>query len=253
MIIIKSRREIEKMRVSGRLTAELMELLRGMIKPGLRIIELDLAAEDFCRGHGVRAAFKGYKGYPAHICVSINEVVVHGIPGNRVLSEGDIAGIDVGVEYEGYYGDMARTFNVGRVNGEKEKLIEATCEALTDAVSMTRPGNRLSDISGAIERRVKRDGFSVVRDFVGHGIGALLHEDPQIPNFVTSHSGPLLKEGMTFAIEVMANTGTHEIEVLSDGWTAVTKDGKPSAHFEDTVAITENGAEILTCLKEKRR
>ncbi len=252
MIIIKSDKEIEKMRRSGRITAELMESLSRMIKPGVRINELEEAATELFHKYRVRSAFKGYNGYPANICVSINEEVVHGIPGNRVLSDGDIVSLDVGIEYEGYLGDMARTFKVGKVNGKTEMLVDTTRLALEDGVNMARQGNRVSDISGAVERRVESNGFSVVRDFVGHGIGSSLHEDPQIPNFTSSNPGPVLKAGMTFAIEVMANMGSYEINILSDGWTVVTRDGKPSAHFEDTVVVTVNGPEILTCLKRKK-
>lgn len=253
MIIIKSPREIEKMRASGMIVAEIMEELQKMIAPGVTTAELDRAAARLIQENGARSAFMGYRGYPAHICVSVNEEVVHGIPGDRALAEGDVVSLDVGVEREGYYGDMARTVLVGSANGAKAQLVEVTRRALDDAVDMARAGNRLFDISHAIEHRAVSDGFSVVRDYVGHGIGTRLHEDPQIPNFGTPHTGPRLKCGMTLAVEAMVNTGTHAVKVLQDGWTVVTRDRKASAHFEDTIAITEEGPEILTCPRRKRQ
>jgi methionyl aminopeptidase len=251
MIIIKSAKEIEKMRVSSRITAEIMDVLEAMIAPGVATGDLDGAAAELMKRSGVRSAFKGYRGYPAHICVSVNEEVVHGIPGGRVLAHGDVVSIDVGVEHDGYYGDMARTVEVGEVNGRTARLVEVTRLALRDAVALARREGRLYDISHAIESRAVANGFSVVRDYVGHGIGSRLHEDPQIPNFGTPHTGPRLKPGMTFAVEAMVNMGTAAVRVLSDGWTVVTEDRKASAHFEDTIVITENGPEVLTCLKRK--
>ncbi|MCX6354605.1 MAG: type I methionyl aminopeptidase [Candidatus Aureabacteria bacterium] len=253
MIIIKSTREIEKMRVSCGITAEIMENLGRMVEPGVATGDLEREAARFIQEMGVHSAFKGYRGYPAHICVSVNEEVVHGIPGERVLAAGDIVSIDVGIEVDGYYGDMARTFLVGKVNGEKARLVEVTRLALEDAVEKTREGNRLFDVSHAFESRVVSQGFSVVRDYVGHGIGMKLHEDPQIPNFGTPHTGPRLKPGMTFALEAMVNSGTEAVKVLPDGWTVVTRDKKASAHFEDTVAITGEGPEILTCPRKKKQ
>lgn len=253
MIIIKSKNEIEKMRLCGRITAEIVDDLEKMIEPGVRTEELDRRAVEIITGYGVRSAFKGYNGYPANICVSVNEEVVHGIPGGRSLKDGDIVSIDAGVEYDGYYGDMARTFTVGKVNNGTALLVEVSRQALEEAVSMARAGGRLFDVSHAIERRAASGGFSVVRNYVGHGIGSRLHEDPQIPNFGKPHTGPMLKVGMTLAIEAMVNMGSHAVGLLADGWTAVTKDGKASAHFEDTVAIMEDGPEVLTCLKKKKR
>ncbi len=251
MIIIKSAKEIEKMRVSSRITAEVMSVLEGMIKPGMETAELDRVAARLIKKRGARSAFKGYRGYPAHICVSVNEEVVHGIPGDRVLRSGDIVSIDVGVEHDDYCGDMARTFMVGEVNGTKARLIEATRLAVEDAIAVARPDGRLFDLSHAIERRAVSDGFSVVRDYVGHGIGSKLHEDPQIPNFGKPHTGPKIKPGMTFAVEAMINEGTYAVRVLPDGWTVVTQDRKASAHFEDTIVVTGEGPEVLTCPKKR--
>lgn len=251
MIIIKSAREIEKMRVSSRIAAEVMNVLGAMIGPGVETLDLDRAAVRLIQKRGARSAFKGYRGYPAHVCVSVNEEVVHGIPGDRVLRPGDIVSIDVGIEHDGYCGDMARTFTVGGVSGARMRLIEATRLAVEDAIEMARPDGRLFDISHAIERRAASSGFSVVRDYVGHGIGARLHEDPQIPNFGKPHTGPRLKPGMTFAVEAMVNEGTYAVRVLQDGWTVVTQDGRASAHFEDTIAITGDGPEVLTCPKKR--
>lgn len=253
MIIIKSPAEIEKMRVAGAMTAELMALMEGMIRPGVTTGELDRAAAAFIAGRGARSAFKGYRGYPASICVSVNEEVVHGIPGRRGLAAGDIVSLDVGVEHGGYHGDMARTFAVGGVSEEKARLIEAARRAVEDAVALAVAGGWLFDLSHAIESRASSGGFAVVRDYVGHGIGARLHEDPQIPNYGKPRTGPRLKPGMTLAVEAMVNAGTHAVRVLSDGWTVVTQDRRASAHWEDTIALSENGPEVLTCLKEKKR
>lgn len=251
MIVIKSAKEIEKMRVSSRIAAEVMGVLSAMVEPGIETAELDRAAARFIQKRGARSAFRGYRGYPAHICVSVNDEVVHGIPGDRVLRDGDIVSIDVGVQHDGYYGDMARTFMVGEVSGTKARLVEATRLAVEDAVAMARLGGRLFDISHAIERRAVENGFAVVRDYVGHGIGSKLHEDPQIPNFGKPHTGPRLKPGMTFAVEAMVNEGTYAVKVLPDGWTVVTQDKKASAHFEDTIVVTGDGPEVLTCPKKK--
>lgn len=252
MIIIKSPGELEKMRVSSGITAALMAAVERMIEPGVTTGELDAAAARFIRERGARPAFKGYRGYPANICVSVNEEVVHGIPGRRALAPGDIVSIDVGVEHGGYFGDMARTFAVGAVDSEKVRLMEAARCAVADAVRLAVAGGWLFDLSHAIERRAEEGGFSVVRDYVGHGIGARLHEDPQIPNYGKPRTGPRLKAGMTFAVEAMINAGTHAVRTLSDGWTVVTQDRKVSAHCEDTIAITENGPEVLTCPSGKR-
>lgn len=234
------------MRAAGRILAGIMSELQVLIKPGVATQELDRAAVIAMERAGVRSAFKGYRGYPAHICVSVNEEVVHGIPGRRKLLEGDIVGIDIGIETNAVFADMAKTFAVGKISAEKRKLLDVTEASLVEAIRYMRVGNRLSDISNAVQIYCESHGFSVVRDFVGHGIGRELHEEPQIPNYGSPGSGPLLKEGMVFAIEPMVNSGTWDVEVLKDGWTAVTKDGLPSAHFEHTVAIVDGAPLVLT-------
>jgi methionyl aminopeptidase len=248
MIIIKSPREIEQLKRSNAIVAEVFGKLKGMIVPGVTTRELDQIAEDYIRLKGARPAFKGYRGFPASLCTSINEEVVHGIPGQRRLKEGDIIGLDVGVNYQGYFGDAAITFPVGEVDVEAKRLLEVTEKALYIGIEKAKVGNRLFDISYAIQKWVESHGFSVVRDFVGHGIGRELHEDPQVPNFGAPHQGPRLEKGMVFSLEPMVNEGAYEVRVLSDGWTVVTADGKRSAHFEHTIALTENGAEILSIL-----
>jgi methionyl aminopeptidase len=248
MVIIKSPREIEQLKRSNAMVAEVFEKLRGMIVPGITTRELDQVAEEFILLKGARPAFKGYRGFPATLCISINDEVVHGIPGQRRLKEGDIVSLDVGVNYIGYFGDAAITLPVGEVDPEAKRLLEVTKKALYIGIEKAKAGNRLFDISYAIQNWVESHGFSVVRDFVGHGIGRELHEEPQIPNFGTPHQGPRLEKGMVFALEPMVNEGTHEVRVLSDGWTVVTADGKRSAHFEHTIAITDDGAEILSVL-----
>jgi methionyl aminopeptidase len=248
MVIIKSQREIEQLKRSNMVVAEVFEKLKGMIKPGIVTKELDQVAEDYILLKGARPAFKGYRGYPATLCISINDEVVHGIPGQRRLKEGDIVSLDAGVNYLGYFGDAAMTFPVGEVDPEAKRLLEVTEKALYIGIEKAKVGNRLFDISYAIQTWVESHGFSVVRDFVGHGIGRELHEEPQIPNFGMPHQGPRLGRGMVFALEPMVNEGTYEVRVLSDGWTVVTADGKRSAHFEHTIAITDGGAEILSVL-----
>ena len=248
MIIIKSAREIEQLKRSNAIVAEVFGKLKRMIVPGVTTRELDEIAEDYIRLKGARPAFKGYRGFPASVCTSINEEVVHGIPGQRRLKEGDIIGLDVGVNYLGYFGDAAITLPVGEVDAEAKRLVEVTEKALYIGIEKAKVGNRLFDISYAIQRWVESHGFSVVRDFVGHGIGRELHEDPQVPNFGMPHQGPRLEKGMVFSLEPMVNEGAYEVKVLSDGWTVVTADGKRSAHFEHTIAITEDGAEILSIL-----
>jgi len=252
MIVIKSPREIEQLKRSNAIVAEVFGKLKWMIVPGVSTRELDEVAEDFIRLKGARPAFKGYRGFPASLCTSINEEVVHGIPGQRRLKGGDIIGLDVGVDYQGYFGDAAMTFPVGEVDAEAKRLLEVTEKALYIGIEKAKVGNRLFDISYAIQKWVESHGFSVVRDFVGHGIGKELHEDPQVPNFGTPHQGPRLEKGMVFSLEPMVNEGTYEVRVLSDGWTVVTADGKRSAHFEHTIAITEDGAEILSILAENK-
>jgi methionyl aminopeptidase len=246
MIIIKSLREIEQLKRSNAIVAEVFNKLKGMIAPGVTTIELDQVAEEYILSKKGRPAFKGYRGFPATLCVSINEEVVHGIPSQRRLKEGDIISIDVGVNFLGYFGDAAITFPVGEVDPEAKRLLEVTEKALTIGIEKAKIGNRLFDISYAIQSWVESHGFSVVRDFVGHGIGKDLHEEPQIPNFGAPHQGPRLEKGMVFALEPMVNEGSYEVRVLSDGWTVVTVDGKRSAHFEHTIVITDGGAEILS-------
>jgi len=248
MIIVKSPREIEQLKRSNAIVAEVFEKLKKMIEPGITTKELDQVAEEYILLKGGQPAFKGYRGFPATLCISINEEVVHGIPGQRRLKEGDIVSLDVGVNFVGYFGDAAITLPVGEVDPEAKRLLEVTEKALYIGIEKAKRGNRLFDISYAIQRWVESHGFSVVRDFVGHGIGKDLHEEPQIPNFGAPHQGPRLEKGMVFALEPMVNEGTYEVRILSDGWTVVTADGKRSAHFEHTVAITEDGAEILSAL-----
>ena len=248
MIIIKSPREIEQLKRSNAIVAEVFEKLKGMIVPGITTKELDQVAEEYILLKGARPAFKGYRGFPATLCISINEEVVHGIPGQRRLEEGDIVSLDVGVNFVGYFGDAAITYPVGEVDLEAKRLLEVTEKALTIGIEKAKVGNRLFDISYSIQRWVESHGFSVVRDFVGHGIGMALHEDPQIPNFGLPHQGPRLERGMVFALEPMVNEGNFDVKILSDGWTVVTTDGKRSAHFEHTIAITDGVAEILTIL-----
>jgi methionyl aminopeptidase len=220
--------------------------IKARVKPGATTLELDKFAHDFFKKNDCVPAFLGYHGYPATICASVNSEVVHGIPGKRVLEEGDIVGVDIGAYYKGYCGDSARTFPVGKVGTEVEKLLEVTFEALNRGIDQCRVGNRVSDIGNAVQKYVETNGFSVVRDYVGHGIGQTMHEDPQVPNYGKPHQGPRLVEGMCLALEPMVNVGTEEVTVLQDGWTVVTKDGKFSAHFEDTIAILANGPENLT-------
>jgi methionyl aminopeptidase len=248
MIIIKSPREIEQLKRSNAMVAEVFNRLKGMIVPGVTTKELDQVAEEYILLKRGRPAFKGYRGFPATLCISVNEEVVHGIPSQRRLKEGDIVSLDVGVNFLGYFGDAAITFPVGEVDPEAKRLLEVTEKALTIGIEKSKIGNRLFDISYAIQGWVESHGFSVVRDFVGHGIGKDLHEEPQIPNFGTPHQGPRLEKGMVFALEPMVNEGTYELRVLSDGWTVVTADGKRSAHFEHTIAITDDKAEILSIL-----
>jgi len=228
------------------LVAQTLEALKGLISPGVTTEELDRFAEEFIRERGGIPAFKGYRGYPKTLCVSVNEEVVHGIPDKRRLKEGDIVSLDLGVVIDGYYGDAAITVAVGEVSEVAKRLIKVTEEALYKGIEQARPGNRLTDISHVIQRHVEEAGFSVVREFVGHGIGRQLHEEPQVPNFGPPNRGPLLEVGMVLAIEPMVNAGTWQVRISKNGWTVVTADGSLSAHFEHTVAITSNGPEILT-------
>ncbi len=246
MIVLKSPEEIEKIRRASKIVAEVLRELETMMKSGVTTKDLDRVSEERIRKRGGLAAFKGYRGYPCCLCTSINEVVVHGIPSDRPLEEGDIVGIDCGAIVEGYYGDAAETFAVGTVDSESRRLMEVTRQSLDRAIGAIVEGNRLHDISWAVQSFVEQNGFSVVRDFVGHGIGRSLHEEPQVPNFGSPGSGVRLAAGMVLAIEPMVNAGGHEVKILEDGWTAVTTDGKRSAHFEHTIALTKKGTEILS-------
>ena len=246
MIALKSSAELEKMRAAGRIVAETLALIESRICPGVTTAELDRLAEKECKRQGGKPAFKGYGGFPYAICSSPNDRVVHGFPDNTPLQEGDILSIDFGVFYKGFYGDSAITVAVGELDEETLRLVTATRESLEQAIMKTVPNGRLSDISHAVQSWVEPRGFSVVREFVGHGIGRNLHEAPQLPNYGQAGQGPRLKTGMTLAIEPMVNAGVPGVKILEDGWTAVTQDGKRSAHFEHTVAITDNGPEILT-------
>jgi len=249
MVILKSPKEIEGIRASNQIVAEVLERLRERVTPGVTTEELDIYAETMAKKRGAYPAFKGYMGYPSSLCTSVNAEVVHGIPSGRVLEEGDIVSMDFGTLYNEFYGDAAITVTVGKVSPVAEQLMEITREALYKGISEARVGKRLGDISYAVQAHVENAGFSVVRDFVGHGIGRNLHEDPQIPNFGVQGRGIELKSGMVFAIEPMVNEGTYKVKVLKDGWTVVTLDGKLSAHFEHTIAITENGPVILSKVK----
>ncbi len=246
MIIIHSEEELKLIRASSRIVAEVLKELNEHLKPGTTTGELDEIAEGMIRTKGGEPAFKGYKGFPATICASINEEIIHGIPGLRVLKEGDIISVDLGVKYKGYFGDSAITAIVGEVSSDIHRLLKVTREALFKGIKKARTGNRLSDISHSIQSYVEKNGFSVVREFVGHGIGNSLHEEPQIPNFGKPGQGPRLKPGMILAVEPMVNMGTFEVEMKQDNWTAVTRDRQPSAHFEHTIVVTEDKPEILT-------
>ncbi len=249
MIVVKTRAQIDKMRQAGHLVGQTLDLMARLAKPGIRTIDLDAAAEEFILSQGAVPAFKGYMGYPATLCVSINDEVVHGIPGDRRLEEGQIVSVDVGVNYEGWYGDAARTLCIGDVTDEAKRLLAVTREALSRGIAQARSGNRLGDISAAVQTYAEEHGYSVVRELVGHGIGQRMHEEPQVPNFGRPHTGPELKAGMVLAIEPMLNVGGCEVNFDADKWTVRTADGSLSAHFEHTVAITEAGPEILTTAK----
>jgi methionyl aminopeptidase len=246
VIVCKSPAEIERMRVANALVAGVLAELAAMVSPGVTTAELDEAAEALVREAGAVPAFKGYRGYPATLCASVNEQVVHGIPSKRRLVEGDIISLDIGVRLDGYFGDSALTVPVGRISPEAEGLLRVTQEALARGIEQARIGSRISDIGHAVQKHVESRGFSVVREFVGHGIGAALHEEPQIPNYGEPNRGPRLAEGMVLAIEPMVTMGRPAVKILGDGWTAVTRDGSLSAHFEHTVAVTASGPRILT-------
>ena len=246
MIPLKSEKDLEYLRASGKILSWVMKETAKLIKPGITTNEINRFAESLIREKMAQAAFKGYKGFPAAACVSVNEEIVHGIPSERKLREGDIVSIDLGVKYRGYFSDAAVTLPVGNVDVKRNKLMEVAKKSLELGIKEALPGKHLSDISHSIQSYVESNGFSVVREFVGHGIGFNLHEEPEIPNFGTPNEGPVLKEGMVLAIEPMINMGLWEAEISGNGWTAVTKDKLPSAHFEHTVAITKEGPEILT-------
>lgn len=248
MIVIKTDKEVQQMRLAGKINAQAHELVKQMIKPGISTLELDRAVEAFIRSKGGTPAFKGYQGFPASICASINDEVVHGIPDDRRLKEGDIVSIDIGTIFEGYVGDSAKTYPVGNISMEAEKLIYYTRKSFYEGIKFAKEGYRLSDISHAVQKCVEEQGFSVVRDFVGHGIGQKMHEDPQIPNFGKPGRGPRLQKGMVLAIEPMVNQGTYHVWLLKNDWTVVTRDGKLSAHYEHTIAITDAEPLILTSL-----
>lgn len=248
MIKIKSPLEIAKMQTANQIVAETLAEITEFIKPDIETLELDALAEEICRRRKVKPAFKNYRGYPRSICVSINDEIVHGIPSHRRINAGDLVSIDFGVRYDGYFGDAAVTIAVGEVSETAETLMKATEEALYAGIAQVVVGNRLSDVSHAVQKTVESYGFSVIRDFVGHGIGRSLHEDPQIPNYGPPGHGPILQPGMTFAIEPMVSVGRWEISVMPDGWTAITKDGSLAAHYEHTVALTEKGVLILSKL-----
>ena len=252
MIVCKSPAEIERMRAANQLVARVLRELKEAVRPGVTTAELDALAEARIAEAGAVAAFKGYHGYPATICASVNEQVVHGIPSSRTLSDGDIVSIDLGARLDGFYGDAAVTVAVGRIGDRATELLQVTEEALHKAIEKVRVGARISDLGHAVQRHVEAHGFSVVREFVGHGIGASMHEEPQIPNYGEPGRGPRLTEGMVLAIEPMVNMGKAAVKILDDGWTAVTRDGSLSAHFEHTVAVTAGGPRVLTMLNGVR-
>ncbi len=246
MIIIKSANEIQGIKDSSNILAETFEYIKDIIKEGMITKELDMEIELFIKKNNAAPAFKGYRGYPASACISINEVVIHGIPGNQIIKEGDLVGVDIGVQYHGFFSDAAYTFGIGDLTEEANKLIKTTQMALYNAIDQMKNNNRVGDISHVVQKTAENAGFNVVRDFVGHGVGKKLHEDPPVPNFGKSGVGPRLKNGMIIAVEPMINAGSYEVKVLDDGWTVITSDGKPSAHFEHTILISDTQAEVLT-------
>ncbi|GAA0225693.1 type I methionyl aminopeptidase [Metaclostridioides mangenotii] len=248
MIIIKSKQEIELMREAGKIVADTHEVLRQAVAPGITTMELDKIAEENIKKYNATPSFKGYGGFSGSICASINEEVVHGIPGNRVLKDGDIISLDIGAYYKGYHGDSAKTHGVGVISEEDRKLIEVTRESFYEGIKFARVGYRLSDISHAVQVHAEKHGYSLVRDLVGHGVGTDLHEDPQVPNYGPPGKGPRLQEGMVLAIEPMVNAGRYQVKTLADGWTTITVDGKKSAHYEHTIALTSDEPLILTKL-----
>lgn len=250
MIILKNEREIEAMRLAGGVASKVLAEVTGWIRPGVTTREIDNYAAAKIKEYGAKSAFLGYRKYPGHVCISVNEQVVHGLPNERRVQFGDIISLDVGVIYHGFIGDTAKTIAVGGCDVLAQKLMEVTERALYEGIAQAVAGNRVVDISRAIQKYVENNGFNVVREFVGHGVGRSMHEEPQVPNFVDGKSSPKLRPGMTIAIEPMVNAGKPAVEVLKDGWTVVTRDGLPSAHFEHTVLITESEPEILTCVEK---
>ena len=248
MIIIKNNKEIDLMRSAGKIVAETLLLVEEKVRPGITTAEIDRIAEEFITKHGAKPSFKGLYGFPASLCISVNEQVVHGIPGGYVLKDGDIISVDCGAHINGFHGDAARTFGVGNISEEAEKLINVTRESFFKGIEYAKVGNRLTDISHGIQSYVEASGFSVVRDFVGHGIGRVVHEDPEVPNYGQPGRGPKLVEGMALAIEPMVNVGSYKVKTLSDEWTVVTSDGSLSAHYENTIIILPDGPEILTLI-----
>ena len=246
MIAIKNERDLACMRQACKITAAARALAGEMVRPGVTTKQIDRAVREYIASQGAKPSFLGYHGYPGSACISVNETVIHGIPDGRVLKEGDIVSIDVGAFYKGFHGDCAATFACGSISADAQKLIDVTKQSFFEGIRFARRGHRVSDISHAIQTYVETNGFSVVRSFVGHGVGAQLHEEPEVPNFGAAGRGPRLLPGMTLAIEPMVNVGTHEVRILKDGWTVVTTDGKLSAHYENTVLITDGEPEILT-------
>ena len=246
MIAIKNERELILMRQACKITAAARALAGEMVRPGVTTKEIDKAVHDYIVAQGAKPSFLHYSGYPASACISVNQTVIHGIPGEYTLKEGDIVSVDVGAYYKGFHGDCAATFACGAISAEAQKLIDVTKQSFFEGIRLAKRGHRVSDISHAIQTYVESNGFSVVRSFVGHGVGAQLHEEPEVPNFGNAGRGPRLLPGMTLAIEPMVNVGTHEVRILRDGWTVVTTDGKLSAHYENTVLITDGEPEILT-------
>lgn len=246
MITIKTDAQINLMRRAGKIVAETLKLVEDNLRPGMMTAEIDKIAEEYIFSKGAKPAFKGYHGFPAATCISIDDEVVHGIPGKRILVEGQIVSVDLGAIFDGFYGDSAETFPVGEISEEKRKLLEVTKRSLEAGIAEVRAGNKLGRVSNAIQRSAESAGFSVVRDLVGHGIGRAMHEEPQIPNYGSANEGPVLASGWVLAIEPMVNIGTYRVQTKADNWTIVTVDGLPSAHFEHTVAVTDTGADILT-------
>ena len=249
MIIIKNNKEIDLMRSAGRIVAETLLLVEEKVRPGITTAEIDRIAEEFITKHGAKPSFKGLYGFPASLCISVNEQVVHGIPGGYVLKDGDIVSVDCGAYLNGFHGDAARTFAVGNVSEEANKLIKVTEQSFFKGIEYAKVGNRLTDISHGIQSYIEASGFAVVRDFVGHGIGRVVHEDPDVPNFGKPGRGPKLAQGMALAIEPMVNLGSYKVKTLNDDWTVVTSDGSLSAHYENTIVILLDGPEILTLIK----